>query len=330
MYPLWAPSKQDRKRFSREEDEEEQKEIPPKRRKNNRFIHKDAVYRKALIQRDLSWLKYYLTMSDKDKAIELANRSPQWFIQWFLEDFDSNREDYESIPKLSSFSEEEIYSFEDEPWDFVEEYISLFPEDKLEKAGSFIANEYMKYDAEEAPTFLSVSYQGVVKNQWLIHFTDSPDDIQREGFTKGVDDLSTLALTTHLSEASKSSGGYNFAYNLSDYIRGKGSPANPHAQWQYGESAVMFRASGIQTYHFGDDESQVIFWGPSAKDIVALSKGYFNAYNEEYEESSEEEGWIVDSCKLRDSPVYGAEDLEDVVDWVVNNFEQYRKVLTCK
>ena len=125
-------------------------------------------------------------------------------------------------------------------------------------------------------------------------------------------ELETLGLTTYHS-FDKKSGGYNFAFTLNDYERyGKNRSFGSYRGWKYGKEAVMFHASGVKTWHWGDEEPQVIFWGPSARDIVLI-------------ENLEGEWGVTNGNTGR--VIYKSERLPDVEVWVVNNFNQYRHVL---
>jgi hypothetical protein len=141
---------------------------------------------------------------------------------------------------------------------------------------------------------------------WLIHFTDSAINIAHDGFTKGVDDMTRLGLTTHLSDLDKKYGGYNFAF-----IADSRDARNAARKNKYGKEAVMFQSAGVRAYHYGDEENQVIFWGKSVNPnkLVLLSRDYDN--------------WCVSTMRMnRDCAHKG--DFENVVDWVIENHQQYR------
>lgn len=161
------------------------------------------------------------------------------------------------------------------------------------------------------PTWNYVSYESIVKNQWLIHFSDDAQYIALEQkFSLGVYDYTRLGLTTHLPESEKEGGGYNFAYLLSDYKRyGK-----ERSRWKYGKEAVLFKASGVKVWHYGDQEPQVIFWGPSAFDIVCIR-----------EDKNTGDYYVYTANAKYNSPFSG--DFDECVDWITNNFNQYKRVL---
>ena len=78
---------------------------------------------------------------------------------------------------------------------------------------------------------------------------------------------------------------------------------------------MIFRASGVKLWHYGDNEDQVIFYGPSAKDIIYLE------FNDETDE------WYISSTKRYGQILYQNEDLGEVVYWIERNYDQYRKHL---
>lgn len=164
----------------------------------------------------------------------------------------------------------------------------------------------------EYPAWTYFSEPSLVKNQWLLHFTDYADKIASEGFNKGVDDMTKLGLTTQIDEFDKELGGYNFAYTLEDFRKYAYNPNRPKG-YKYGGEAVIFRASGIKSWHNSDDEYQVIFYGNTAKDIIPITEGL-------------EDDWSLRD-KRTDDILFESNDLEDVVDWLVDNYAQYRKRL---
>lgn len=258
----------------------------------------EATPRLALVPKSISHLKSYLTMSDSEKGRELARLYMGTFVH-FLEDW-WIKETADSMPdelleSLEDYDESVLDDISDE----------AFEEFLMQTHSVGISGD------PASPTFLHMDYQGIVRNQWLIHFTDDAWGIHAKGFQRGVWNLAQLGLTTHVPESEKESGGYNFSYLLSDFAQyGK----ERFRGWKYGKEAVLFRASGLVVYHHGDQEPQVIFEGKSARDIVPISET--------------NEGYGVHSCRT-DDLLFEA-DLEDVVGWVVSNYSQYRKHLVCK
>lgn len=169
-----------------------------------------------------------------------------------------------------------------------------------------VASRFVADDPSYAPSYLSLDYSKVVPpTTWLVHFSDAADDIASEGFQKGHWDMSNLGYTTHFTKESKEPG-WNFAFDANsrdaDFAAAKG---------HYGNEAVMFMSAGVEAYHYGDQEHQIVFWGPAVKDTVHLRR-----------DGSE---WYVSSS--RDGRTLYQGDFRDVAEWVQNNYQQYRNVL---
>lgn len=171
-----------------------------------------------------------------------------------------------------------------------------------------IINHTLNIHSADYPAWAYYDSPQIVKNTWLVHFTDNADSIVKNGFTKGVSEIEKLALTTHLGEFDKKYGGYNFCYTLNDY---KSYANNINQEYKYGNQVVIFKASGLRVYHKRDKEYQTIFWGKEATCVNAIENEYGD--------------WVIRSKVGK--KLYENEKLEKVVDWVVNNYDQYRKVL---
>jgi len=255
---------------------------------------KHAIHKLALISNPIIWLKDYLTMSDADEGRELAGYDINYFTNWLR--------DYGSIDmsdeQLDMLNEEDFYDID-----------SLhLSNDVFEEFFESASSKLTAY--ADAPSFLFMNFESIIRNQWLIHFTDNAFSVSVEGFTSGIQDMQNLGLTVHLPSAVKQVGGYNFAYDIDDFER-YGRSADG---WKYGSEIVMFRASGIKVHHFGDEEPQVIFWGSSANSFVPITE---NDYGK----------WQVGERGGTGEPVFESDNIERVVGWVENNYSQYRRVL---
>ncbi len=276
-----------------------------------------TMLRTALVRQELSWLKRYLTMSDADKGRDLADRFSGEFVEWLQDEFPPD----DTITTEGYDVTEVVAAVEDGRYEVLYDIVGVVAEAFLRSADR---NPNLTNNAD-TPSYFFFDYQGIVKNQWLIHFTDQAYDIVRDGFTVGVDDLSRLGLTVFLNQRAKP-GGYNFAYTLDAFER-YGRRESEHS-WKYGREAVLFRASGLELWHSGDEEPQVIFWGPSARDRIELNQNSYYEWDERYKERVEADGWVVDACDGAGA-LFGAEKLTTVVGWVVRNFDQYRNKLVC-
>ena len=175
-------------------------------------------------------------------------------------------------------------------------------------------------------------------NQWLIHFTPNPGEISANGFTKGTQDMEELGVT-HGSQRYEE--GYNFAF-IAD------KATNEEARYYLGHDgygnlddnagAVMFKADGIEAYHGGDAQDQVIFWGPSARNIIPIYHGdveemsyvgwdYDDIENPDrfYKNRGDTNCWYI--LGKNNNLLYCNENIRKIIMWVEKNYFQYRNEL---
>lgn len=258
------------------------------------------------------YLKDYLSMSKEQKMAYLPHE-----YNYFFEDFLIETQTEFIPPK--EIKQSNYLDQPEEEMDMFDNTIELIT--WLEYNNKTIYNKFAEYlydkiinielpipDADY-PAWSYFDKPELIKNQWLIHFTnDNAQTIAQEGFKYGVDDMTKLGLTTHLGEFDKKYGGYNFAYTLKDFPKYYKSFHN----YTYGNQAVIFNASGLKTYHHGDQEPQVIFYGNTAKNIIPLIRG-------------NEKEWAVYSKNGKQ--LYEEDNLELVVNWITKNYAQYKNQL---
>ncbi len=155
-----------------------------------------------------------------------------------------------------------------------------------------------------APAYLHFDVRGPVlpPDTWLVHFVDEPESVGRDGFAYGHEDERTLGLTTHFVDSVRKNGpGWNFAFRAT-------SPdaRNAASARKYGRNAVLFQAPGVRVYHWGDEEEQVIFWGPSVRQFILLHR------------SSEVEWGVADA---RSGEFAREGYFRDVVEWATDHFD---------
>lgn len=240
----------------------------------------------AYVEQELGWLKSYLTMPDADKGDELLRHDPY---------------EFEQFARRTGLMDDSV--FEDEEWYLDDSVLDAIPDPvKAKFLGAWHS------EGSDVPLFTIADYEGLVKDQWLVHFTDHPAYIARDGFTKGValDEWEKLGLSTHFrSRASRP--GFNFAYTFQDADEHEGAT-------RYGKECVMFKASGVKIWHHGDQEDQVIFIGATAHDIVPIYR--------------HDEGWYVEG--VGPNKEFVTPDLDSMMNWVRDNYDQYRNVLSKK
>ena len=161
--------------------------------------------------------------------------------------------------------------------------------------------DYGAYYGEynELPSWMSMDFKGLVKNQWCIHFTSDANNIAKYGFTGGTEEIDSLAYTEAGQE--KDGEGYDFAFLIDDRNVDFNS---------YGDEAVIFRTSGVEVYHYGDEQNQVVFWGRYAKDFIPIFLDY------------DDDEWKIYGRK---GQVLMSGTPSELAQWATNNVAQYRR-----
>lgn len=263
-------------------------------------VHLNEEELQEYLSQDASYLKSYFKSSDKDKLSNLPHA-----YSYLFDDFkqEMDEEEFESLSQGLDFNEE-IYEIIDQMEISNPELYNRFAQwlyDGIQNHSLGIGDaDYPSWSFYDSPT--------IIKKQWLIHFTAEANahKIAQNGFEKGVMDIDKLGLTNYLSSFDKDSEGYNFAYTLSDAQR----YAKTRGGYKYGDTAIIFVASGIKLWHHGDEEPQVIFYGPDARHINMVAQ--------------DSEGmWNLESKKTG-RPIFRAEELEDVMEWINKHYSQYR------
>ena len=281
----------------------------------------------------------YLTMSD-DKEKELLfgwGVDNELVTEYYLND----NYGYEDLEMLTSYEfdeseyegydEDDIEEFRNEKMNEILDTISSDPYrfyNNLKQHYNEFNNLYWHLYGKatsleycyEAPAFLFFSRPHVIKNKWLVHFSDNAYHIAKDGFMYGTQDLDRLAYSGCGDIHNKYGKGYDFAYeaeSASDVFQ----CLDRHFDTpKYGSEMVLFMASGVEVWHDGDEERQVIFYGPSAKNIIYIRKEIANG-SEYYGDS---EVWQV--CDVHNNRVlYETSDLDEVISWAINNYAQYRR-----
>lgn len=160
---------------------------------------------------------------------------------------------------------------------------------------------------DQIPLFAVARFEGIIRNKWMLHFTNHLSSIERGGFSGGIVDYNNLAYTgrAHDMMRSEDDYGYFYAFTINDAVRYDGK--------KYGDEAVLFLGSGVKIYHYGDKEPQVIFNGALVQIKIPIYQ--------------DEGGWTIYDNKtgkiLRES-----DKIEEVAYWAIENLAQYRKRIT--
>ena len=238
-------------------------------------------------------------MSDEDRATNRTHEN-SWMIGGFLDtvefeipaEFD-DMEDHEKVEWLAANNSELLNDF-----------------------GEYIGNNGDYQGGSEQELYDAASYMGFVRNQWLLHFSDSAYNIWKDQrFNYGIEyhDYARLALSTHYTDAAKQRGGFNFAYDTNDNIK---RYAFDRGRPKYGKEAVLFKGDGIKIDHYGDEEPQVIFDGKQTTGPIIYV---------EYTDN----GWTINST-ITGQKLIESDDIESIAAWVDQHYAQYRKHLTPK
>jgi hypothetical protein len=200
----------------------------------------------------------------------------------------------------------------DYPVSYIDEHVGspLIAEfaDWLKEDGAW---EDVARNPRNAPAYMHFHGPSLLpESTWLVHFTRDAENISRNGFLHGEEEVRWLAATTthhagHLP--SEPTPGYNLAYPaLSSDAEEAASKG-----W-YGEEAVFFQTAGVAAHHHGDRSRQVIFWGPDVRRFTPA-----------FERSGE---WVL--LRNPDERVLKRGGYLDIATWVVAHADTYRRSIT--
>lgn len=222
--------------------------------------------------------------------------------------------------------EEALRDFEDEhSWDDIDEVKSAFPEQLKAFEDAVNNGKYSNEIDIHGKTKVNMSLQKkqlLPRTTWLIHFSDSVDQIAMQGFKYGAEDMTDMALTKN--SRGPQYPGYNFAF-IAGSKYASNAAMNPGSGYRdsagkYGKDAVMFMNSGVHFYHYGDEEDQIVFYGPEANDFV-LIKYVDGKYVIEGNQSYKGHEYLFTPQED------GRRSFDVCVDWVKKNWTQYKNVM---
>lgn len=271
----------------------------------NEYITKNDIY-----------LKDYLSMSEEEKKQFLPDEYNYFFDDFLDETGRKFSMPKEMKPTLYADDPEEEQDMFDNNLELMT-HLEHNDKDLYDAFADYLYNKIVNFELSIPETeYPAWSYfedsPTIIKNQWLIHFTEDANSIASEGFKFGVDDMTKLGLTTELGEFYKKYGGYNFAYTLSDFVKYGSRDYTEGGGYKYGKEAIVFNASGIRVWHFGDEEYQTIFYGNTATNIIPITSG-------------ENKKWAI--YNKTGKILFKNDNLEKVVNWLITNYSQYRKNL---
>lgn len=271
----------------------------------------------------LNQLHAYLTtqqISDKQFMIE--------FLNWFYHNKNDLRE-FEHNGKITS--EIEMYLNDELTFNLqkdllhvkkIKEFLNK-PENKyyLDDLKHYVLHNYINHEDSpyKTPAHRYYSFIKVIgSNNWLLHFTNSPDSVKKNGFQIGVENFDDLPLTK-IHGHSKSKPGYNFAFLAKDfkYLNPSMTYLSDDNFSNYSQGGLlMFKGSGVLVYHIADNKEEVIFDGSSInpKSIVVIKP----------DDSLKK--WTVKS-QNPEFPDPFSGNMQEAIQWVKNNFKKYESIL---
>lgn len=261
------------------------------------------------VDTDITKLMAYLNSSPEDKLRELE-KAVGYFVM--VDHYAYSNPNEEEIGRLKSYGSLAVMAQRGP-----EDYLKFLKWYSFVIMGEELLRLYQRANKQfrTVPSWYWLQEPEIIKNQWLIHGTSQSDAMfmTKQGFIKGMGDMTKLGLTTWFDgrSAEKRAGGYNFAYTIDDFSK-YGVKGSGIDDVTYGDGTIlMFRASGIRSYHITDHEYQTIFNGKTARDIFPIFEQF---------------GSLVILSKER-KILAKFNDHGSAVNWVVNNYDQYRKAI---
>ena len=208
----------------------------------------------------------------------------------------------------------------------------------LDNRMSKIRNDFKKRNYDEASGFAwsddAEDGKEIVHNEWMVHFSDYADKIAKEGFTKGNDYEGKLKSATY--QRGKTEGGYNYAYLASDVIGGKGYKFLDYLK-ERETPFVMFKGNGYRFHHNQDEEDQVVLNNIQKGTMVFVRRLYdqwcvLSTANPNWKKRTkdinprpeDERFAMYNPRNIIEGILYSDDDIDKVIKWVMNNFDQYR------
>lgn len=208
----------------------------------------------------------------------------------------------------------------------------------LDNRMSKIRNDFKKRNYDEASGFAwsddAEDGKEIVHNEWMVHFSDYADKIAKEGFTKGNDYEGKLKSATY--QRGKTEGGYNYAYLASDVIGGKGYKFLDYLK-ERETPFVMFKGNGYRFHHNQDEEDQVVLNNIQKGTMVFVRRLYdqwcvlanvnpnWKKRTKDINPRPEDERFAMYNPRnIIEGILYSDDDIDKVIKWVMNNFDQYR------
>lgn len=227
----------------------------------------------------------------------------------------------------------------------------------LDKNMSKVCNNLKKAEDEDGYNWAVSTNDGkeIIKNEWMIHFSSMKNciNIASNGFKYNNDTNKNPEIATYRREKNEGNG-YNYAYLASDVLQfwedgGHFQAAQTFLDYLMNEqecSFVMFKGNGFRFYHNCDWEEQVVFNNiqPNTKVLVMKIDNNYCVMNSSRPQlyrnktnslkkgenglSLDKTYYNVKNPKNKASNIlYFSAEIEKVINWVMNNYEQYKNNL---
>jgi hypothetical protein len=260
------------------------------------------------LNKETSQLFKYLNATQDDKYIDLSFNSP-YLLQDFIDTIDPD--DYGIGDLLEEYDEDNIneliYEFEDYE-------TNINHKNFLIKFGEYCRDNIT--DWYDIPTNMVFENPIKEKRQWLLYETKDKQEAGRiwgEGFEYGEDNFDKLHLRNSNTQY-KTEYGHYIGYNIDDFNTYGTEYIGYSYKLKHGKELLMFKSPGIHVHDFSREEDVTIFWGRAAYDIIWL-------------EHDDDDKYFIDS-RVTAKRIIERESYEDLINWVNENFEQYREHLT--
>jgi hypothetical protein len=220
---------------------------------------------------------------------------------------------YELKEYLETFDPDEVHLPEgwenEEGYDIIEDWMKIATPKDIEKFEEYVGHNTADRDQYDQPAYTALDFTRLAKPQWLVHFTNDAQSIKNKGFVYGHEDFIGLHLTTYKTEKARfRNPGYNFAFEMGDRNARSASRSG-----KYGKECVVFWGAAVEAWHSGDEESQMIFWGPAInKDMIFVLVTDPNTGD-----------WCVPS-EVKDCVMKGG--FEDCCTWIENNYRMLQQI----
>lgn len=280
------------------------------------LVHKGSIYKQAASEPHLVELKEYLNRSYFEEGAEAIMYRPDYWFEWWDDQYYYGGSRWSESVYGGYLEKHNIQSLDHLRYHFVllseqEQREFLTNNVDADLIDNYVMNEdgtaYHLVGERAAPSSVYLEYEEDLGETWIIHFTkiQNVHKIQHEGFRYGIPDPTAIGWTTHIPKLQKKGSGYGFGYTIDDYPKFLVHPDGAN-RWHAG--AVLLRAEALYVSHKVDKDSQAVFWGPSAYDIVGLVPTNKNTY-------------AVIDCG--GSHLFDGATLDDAVAWAIQNISSH-------